>query len=468
MSDEVQSLTEVSEQIRTRQLSPVEVVEDALRRAEALNPVLNCYITVLAEPALAEAAEAERMIGRGDYRGPLHGVPVSVKDLFQTAGVRTTSGSRLRAGWVPDEDATAVRKLKEAGAILLAKANTFQFACSPPHPDYGPTRNPWNLARTTRGSSSGSASAVAAGIDYGSIGSDTGGSIRVPASFCGLAGLKPTFGRVSRFGMQRVSWTMDHAGPLARSVADLALLLDAVSGFDERDPQSIAFVPDRSPRPEGRLDGLTIGVIEEFFTEPALPEILTAVEAGVQVMAEGGATIQRISIPELTEDAMRAHGQIMWPEAAHVHQCSFPAQADLYSDFLQEHLAKARAVPAVEYLAGQAERERIRHRVKEIQQEIDLFVIPTSPVVATELESMEPGADPRLEELSGLGRWNSPFDLTGQPALTVPCGFSTEGLPIGLQIVGRDFADELVLHAGAVYQARTEWHLQRPMVNALE
>jgi aspartyl-tRNA(Asn)/glutamyl-tRNA(Gln) amidotransferase subunit A len=309
---------------------------------------------------------------------------------------------------------------------------------------------------------------VAAGIEYGSIGSDTGGSIRVPASFCGLAGLKPSFGRVSRFGMQQVSWTMDHAGPLARSVADLAILLDAVSGFDERDPQSVAFVPDRSPRPDGRLDGLTIGVIEEFFTEPALPEILTAVEAGVQVLAEAGATIQRISVPELTGDAMRAHGQIMWPEAAHVHRCWFPDQAELYSDFLQEHLAKAGTVPAVDYLAGLAERERIWHRVREIQREIDLFVLPTAPVVATELESMEPGADPRLEELSGLGRWNSPFDLTGQPALTVPCGFSADGLPIGLQIVGRDFADELVLHAGAAYQARTEWHLQRPVVNALD
>jgi aspartyl-tRNA(Asn)/glutamyl-tRNA(Gln) amidotransferase subunit A len=407
---------------------------------------------------------AEREISRGGYRGPLHGVPVSVKDIFQTAGVRTTSGSRLRAKWVPDEDATAVRKLKEAGAILLAKANTFQFACSPPHPDYGPTRNPWLLSRTTRGSSSGSAAAVAAGVDYGSIGSDTGGSIRVPASFCGLAGLKPTFGRVSRFGMQQVSWTMDHAGPLARSVADLALLLEVVSGFDARDPQSAAGGMTGSLPSEGRLDGVTIGLIDEFFVEPALPEILAAVEAGARVLGEAGATIRRVSIPELTEDAMRAHGQIMWPEVAHVHRDTFPAQAAEYSDFLQEHLAKARTAPAVDYLAGLAERDRIRHRIAEIQREFDLFVLPSSPVVATDLESMEPGADPRLEELSGLGRWNSPFDLTGQPALTVPCGFSAEGLPIGMQIVGRAFEDELVLHAGAAYQARTDWHHRHPTV----
>ncbi len=222
MSDEVRSLIDVADQIRTRQVSPVEIVEAALRRAEALNPLLNCYITVLAEQALAEAAEAERAIGRGDYIGPLHGVPVSVKDLFQTAGVRTTSGSRLRASWVPDEDATAVRKLKEAGAILLAKANTFQFACSPPHPDYGPTRNPWNLSRTTRGSSSGSASAVAAGIDYGSIGSDTGGSIRVPASFCGLYGLRPTHGRISVDGMMTQSTSFDTVGFFARDAETFA------------------------------------------------------------------------------------------------------------------------------------------------------------------------------------------------------------------------------------------------------
>lgn len=462
MGGKGQSLVEVAAQIRDGSVSPVEVVERAIERANELNPVLNCYITVLDEDARKAAISAEQELSAGTYRGPLHGVPVSVKDIFQSAGVRTTSGSRLRANWVPNEDAEVVRRLRTAGAILLAKANTFQFACSPPHPDFGPTRNPWNLARTTRGSSSGSAAAVAAGIDFGSIGSDTGGSIRVPAAFCGLTGLKPTFGRVSRYGMQQVSWTMDHAGPIARSVNDVSLLLDVISGPDPRDPQSRTGTIERGLPPKGRLDGVTIGIVDEFFGEPVLPEILTSVEAGIGVLVDAGASTRRLSIPELTEEAMQAHGQIMWPEVSHVHRETFPAQSEQYSEFLQEHLSKARALSAVDYLAGLEARDRIRRQVKEIQQDIDVFVLPTSPVVATELESMEPDADPRLDELSGLGRWNSPFDLTGQPALTVPCGLSKEGLPIGLQIVGRDFEDEIVLHVGRVFQDRTDWHLARP------
>ncbi|MEA2530020.1 MAG: aspartyl-tRNA(Asn)/glutamyl-tRNA(Gln) amidotransferase subunit, partial [Thermomicrobiales bacterium] len=262
--DEILGLVEVAQSIRQRERSPVEVVEEALGRAERLNPVLNAYITILPDQALAEARDAEQEIMRGGYRGPLHGVPVSVKDIFATRGIRTTAGSRVLADQVPDEDATVVRKLREAGAILIAKANTYQFACSPPHPDYGPTRNPWDLSRTTRGSSSGSAAAVAAGIDFGSIGSDTGGSIRIPAAFTGITGLKPTQGRVGRFGMQPVSWTLDHAGPLARSVADVAAIFAAIAGRDERDPGSIEGAEIRAISGGDRLDGLVVGVLTEF------------------------------------------------------------------------------------------------------------------------------------------------------------------------------------------------------------
>jgi aspartyl-tRNA(Asn)/glutamyl-tRNA(Gln) amidotransferase subunit A len=461
----VLQLVEVAERIRTRASSPVEVVEESLRRADELNPVLNAYITVLGERALAEARAAEREIVAGNYRGSLHGVPVSVKDIFATEGVRTTCGSRILADFVPDGDATVVRKLREAGAVLIAKANTFQFACSPPHPDFGPTRNPWDLSRTTRGSSSGSAAAVAAGIDYGSIGSDTGGSIRVPAAFTGIAGLKPTLGRVGRFGMQTVSWTMDHAGPLARSVADLAVLMAAVAGSDERDRLSIdaPFVADKVE--SERLDGLVFGVLTDFLGDGVEAEMRTAVESAIEVLRNLGGEIRYVSVPDLGEPALTAHGQIMWPEAAYCHREWYPSRLSDYTEFSQHRFAEARTVPAIDYLQGLEERRRIRSAVADVQRKIDLLVLPTAPMAATPLESMEPGADERLTELAALGTYNSPFDLTGQPAITVPCGFSREGLPVGLQIVGRDREDETVIRAAMGFQSGTDWHLCHPAVD---
>jgi aspartyl-tRNA(Asn)/glutamyl-tRNA(Gln) amidotransferase subunit A len=462
VTEEMLELVEVAHLIRTRAISPVEVVEGALRRAEGLNPALNAYITLLSEQALAEARDAEREIARGDYRGPLHGVPLSVKDIFSTRGILTTCGSRVLAAFVPEEDATVVERLRAAGGILVAKANTFQFACSPPHPDFGPTRNPWDLTRTTRGSSSGSAAAVAAGLDYGSYGSDTGGSIRVPAAFSGIVGLKPTYGRISRFGMQPVSWTLDHAGPLGRSVVDVAALFAAVAGPDTRDPNSI----DVGSSSSGDRDGLVIGVVSDFMGSDVEPEVLAAVQGAIGVLAGAGLTVKDVAIPELTKDALDAHGQIMWPEAAHCHRDWFPRLAEEYTTFSQRRFTEARAVPTVDYLRGLDERRRIQARVADIQREIDLFVQPTAPMVATPLESMEPDADERAEELTALGAWNSPFNLTGQPALTVPCGFSADGLPIGLQIVGRPGEDELMLHAGAVYQSQTDWHRRHPAIAA--
>jgi Asp-tRNA(Asn)/Glu-tRNA(Gln) amidotransferase A subunit family amidase len=468
LMDEILGLVEVAQSIRQRERSPVEVVEEALGRAERLNPVLNAYITILPDRALAEARDAEQEIMCGGYRGPLHGVPVSVKDIFATRGIRTTAGSRVLADQVPDEDATVVRKLREAGAILIAKANTYQFACSPPHPDYGPTRNPWDLSRTTRGSSSGSAAAVAAGIDFGSIGSDTGGSIRIPAAFTGITGLKPTQGRVGRFGMQPVSWTLDHAGPLARSVADVAAIFAAIAGRDERDPGSIEGAEIRAISGGDRLDGLVVGVLTEFTEGGVEPDVLAAVERGIAVLAELGSTLRPITVPELRQPAMTAHRQVMWSEAAHNHRALFPSRSHEYTEILQRRLADARAVPAIDYLHGLDERRRIKARVAEVQREVDLFVLPTAPMVATPLETVEPSGVDRKEELTALSTWNSPFDVTGQPALSVPCGFSRDGLPVGLQLVGRDREDELVLRAGAIFQAHTEWHRRHPDVGAQE
>lgn len=465
--DDLLGLTEVAHGLRERTLSPVEVVRQALDRAAIISPVLNAYITILGEQAMTEAQAAEQAIIDGEYRGPLHGVPVSVKDIYWTRRIRTTCGSRVLADFVPHDDAAVVSRLREAGAIIIAKANTYQFACSPPHPDFGATRNPWNLKRTTRGSSSGSAAAVASGIDYGSYGSDTGGSIRVPAAFCGITGLKPTLGRVSRYGMQPVSWTLDHAGPLARSATDLAVLFAAVSGPDGRDPGSIMRADTVTVGADGRLDGFVCGVIEDFMGDEVDAEILAAVEQAIDVLVDAGADIRRISIPDLRGAALAAHEQIMWPEAAHCHRDWYPRLAAEYTRHSQRHFAAAREVPAIAYLQGQEERRRIQARVAEMQREIDFLVLPTTPEVATPLERLDDDPDKLDADLVGVGAWNAPFDLTGQPAITLPCGFSGDGLPIGLQIVGRPFEDERVLHVGHVYQERTDWHSRHPHLQAL-
>jgi aspartyl-tRNA(Asn)/glutamyl-tRNA(Gln) amidotransferase subunit A len=459
---ELPDLLELADRIRRRDISPVEVVESCLRRVESLNPTLNAYITVMAASARSEAAQAEKEIGKGAYRGPLHGVPLSIKDIYWTRGVRTTSGSRILAHFVADEDATVVARLRRAGAVILAKANTYQFASSPPHPDFGGTRNPWNLERTTRGSSCGSAASVAAGLDFGSYGSDTGGSIRVPSSFTGITGFKPSYGLVSRHRMQAVSWTLDFAGPMGRSVADVAALLEAVAGPDSNDPATLALtLHARDLGGPNRLDGLTVGILRDFMGDAVASDVAAAVESAAFVLGNAGATVRPFTLPGFIEEALAAHGLIMWSELAHVHRGWFPERAAEYTAFSQERLAAGRQIPAIDYLHGLDERRRLQARMADAMSDFDLLVLPTAPMVATLHEDLYPDLD-RTAELTALGQWNSPFNLTGQPALTVPCGFSEERLPIGLQIVGRFGADALVLKAGKVYQSRSDWHRRHP------
>jgi aspartyl-tRNA(Asn)/glutamyl-tRNA(Gln) amidotransferase subunit A len=466
---EAEDLLLIAGRLRRREVSSIEVVESAIRRAERLSPVYNAYITLMAEEALAAAAVADREIAAGAYRGPLHGVPLSIKDIYWTKGTRTTCGSRVLASFVPDEDAAVVARLRQAGAVLLAKANTYQFACSPPHEDFGPTRNPWNLARTTRGSSCGSAAAVAAAIDFGSFGSDTGGSIRVPAAFTGIAGYKPSFGLVSRFGMQAVSRTLDHAGPMARSVADAVALLQAVAGYDERDPDTRfaerSDLPASIARGDGpsRLDGVRIGLLTDFLGARVDGEIETAVVEAAEMLAGIGASIDAVSIPEFAAEAMAAHRGIMWPEAARVHREWFARQPGDYTAFSREKLAEAQLVSAVDYLDALERRQRLRRVMVECQETFDLLLLPAAPMVAPALETTDPTED-RSTELEDLGTWNAPFNLTGQPALSVPAGFSRDDLPIGLQILGRAGEDALVLRAGQAFQEQTGWHRRRPTV----
>ncbi|HVX29793.1 MAG TPA: amidase [Nitrolancea sp.] len=456
-------LTATAARVAARDISPVELTLAALRAIDQLEPSLNAYITVLREDALATARRAESEIAAGTYRGPLHGIPLSVKDLFATKGIRTTAGSRALRDYVPDENAAVVDRLTAAGSIILGKTNMLEFAYASVHPDYGPTRNPWDLSKTTSGSSGGSAASTVAGVDYGSFGSDTGGSVRIPASFCGVCGMKPSYGLISRFGVQALSWTLDHVGPFARTVRDLALLLEAVAGHDPRDPQSAdRSVPIYQRQLTERLDGLRIGVISNFMDEGVDAEIREAVSRAVDVLRDAGATIGERAIPELEDDALSAEMGILLPEASYCHRDLFDRHQADYSETVLERLQAGRELPAVAYIAALEKRDVLRDVIRGYQSDFDLLVMPTTPMVATPLESTTLQVGEDEEDLGSLIRMTAPFDVTGQPALSLPCGFSSSGLPIGLQIVGRDFEDGTVLRAGHAYQLRSDWHRRRP------
>jgi len=458
-------LSEVSSLIRDRKVSPVELVDAALRRVDELNPVLNAYITVLATDGRRNAEIAEREIAAGRYRGPLHGVPVSVKDIYWTRGIRTTAGSRVLAQFIPTDDATVVRRLQEAGAIVIAKANTLEFAYASVHPDYGPAKNPWNLTRTASGSSSGSAVAVASRMDFGSFGTDTGGSIRLPASYCGVVGFKPTYGRVSRYGIVPLSYALDHAGPLGRSVRDVALLLSAVAGADSLDPTaSPVAAPVYQDVLADRLDGMTIALVTNFMGSDVDADVLEAVTQAVAVLAEAGATVREMAIPELEGDVPQARTHITQAEASHFHREWIEPHERDYSDLVRARLRAGLELSAVRYVEATEVRNRTIRRLREIQQSVDLLVLPTAPAAAPPQEGTIPAHEVsrREAELKNLVRRTSPFNLTGQPALSVPCGFSRDGLPVGMQIVGRDFEETRVLSAGHAFQTRTDWHRRRP------
>ncbi len=458
-------LFETSASIARRDLSPVQLVESALHRIEALNPILNAYITVLADQAMLDARRAEREIAAGRHLAPLHGIPVSVKDLFATCGVRTTAGSRVLADSVPTEDAGLVRRLREAGAVIVAKANMLEFAYAAVHPDYGPTKNPWDVTKTASGSSGGSAAAVAAGMDFGSFGSDTAGSIRIPASFCGVTGLKPTFGRVSRSGMQLLSWSLDHAGPFGRSARDVALLLHAVAGHDPRDRFSANVpVPNWLDTLTERLDGVKVGLVANFMKRTLDPEIRAGVEHAVGVLTEAGAEVREITIPELERDAVDPVMQILLPEATHLHRGWLDDRHVDYSQTVLKRLRAGREVSAVAYFEARDASDRLQDQVNEVQGNVDLLVLPTMPVVATPLDETTVEVKPDEEGLTALNRMVAPFNLTGQPALSLPCGFTRAGLPIGLQLVARHFEEGIALRVGHAFQLRTDHHRRRPSV----
>jgi aspartyl-tRNA(Asn)/glutamyl-tRNA(Gln) amidotransferase subunit A len=463
------SVTELARMIATKAVSPVEVVRAHLDRVAALDGTLKSFVTVCDDAALdaARAAEAELMAGR--IAGPLHGVPIGLKDLFETAGVRTTGGSKILADFVPAEDCTVVTRLRDAGAIVLGKLNMHEFAYGPEglNDHYGHVRNPWDGAthRIAGGSSSGSGAAVAAGLVPAALGSDTGGSIRIPASLCGITGIKPTYGRASRAGVLPLAWSMDHVGPMCRTAADCAVMLRAMSGYDPRDPStSVLPVPDYTTALTGDVKGLRVGLLKAFFLEAAAPEVRAAVERAAAQLREMGAVVDEVDLQTVAEVA-GASFAVVATEALAYHAEWMRTRAGDYQPDVRERLRMGAFVSGVHYVRGQQVRALVRREVDEALARRDVLLAPTTPLAATVLgESRAALGDGTADVRAALIRLTRPFNFTGHPACSVPCGFTADGRPLGMQFVGRPFDEATVLRAADAYQRATDWHTRRPAV----
>ena len=448
------SLAELSTLIARRKVSPIAVTEAVLDRIEALDPLLNTFITVTGESARAEARTAEAEIARGAYRGPLHGIPVSLKDLFLTAGVLTTAGSRILGDFVPDRDATVVRRLKTSGAIVVGKTNMMEFAYGEVHSDFGPSRNPWNPEYGTAGSSSGSGAAVAAGLGFSSVGSDTGGSIRGPAAFCGIVGLKPTYGLVSRSGVVPLSWSLDHMGPMTRTVRDAAILLDGIAGHDPADPTSARQTPPSYAatldQPAGRRP--IVGVANLDDADGVTPEVRQAVDAAAAAARALGCEIRQVTLPH-TRQAPRVLLAMIYAEASAYHIPWLRDRAEEYSAHTRERLELGALLPASVYLRAQRVRAVIVAAYRDLFRQIDVLLLPESAVPSYRLDaaSPEPVSEGGDDIQAGL-RFGAPFNLTGQPVITLPSGATPEGLPIGVQLVGRPFSEPELLQVAALLE----------------
>lgn len=452
------SIAEAAAGYRRRAFSPVEVTRALLERIERLDPVLHAFVTVTGDRAMAEARDAEARLVRGDDASPLLGIPVAHKDIYATAGIRTTAGSALLTDWSPDRDATAVTRWQEAGTVMLGKLITHEFAIGIQWPGehLPPACNPWDVERIPSGSSSGSGAALAAGLCMGATGSDTGGSIRGPAAFCALTGLKPTYGRASRAGVVSLSWSLDHVGPMARSAYDCALLLQPLAGYDPLDPASAtAAVDDYTARIDDGVRGLRIGVPRRYFFDEVTPEVAEAIEEALRLFRSLGAEVREVDIPSI--EAANAGILIMLVEAFAYHQDDLRDRPELFGRVAGRMFRAGGLFTGGEYLQAQRLRSRLREDVAAVFREVDLLVTTVAPEPATTFE--ETYATPRRRQSLTI-----PFNMTGSPALALPSGFTDGGLPLGMQIVGPAFSEALVLRAGHAYQRETDWHLRRPPI----
>jgi aspartyl-tRNA(Asn)/glutamyl-tRNA(Gln) amidotransferase subunit A len=467
------SILELGERFRQRSLSPVELTKDCLARIARLDPAIHAFITVTSDSALDQARRAEAEIARGDWRGPLHGIPLAVKDLIDTAGVRSTAGSALFQNRIPREDAEVVRRLQHAGAVLLGKQNLHEFAYggSSVIGYYGAVHNPWNLAHIAGGSSGGSAAAVAAGFGYGAIGTDTSGSIRQPAALCGVVGLKPTYGRVSARGVIPLAPSLDHIGPIAARVEDVAVILDAIAGFDPggldpvgldrnddpHDPASRRVpAPDYARALRQKPGPLRIGVPRSFFYEELDPEVAAATDNALQVLGAMAGDMREIELPVPTDRSLQS-------AEAYAYHAEFIARTpELYEPETLRRIESGRNLSARDIPELRNQLQTTRREIVGVFENVDVLVTPTTPVVAPTIARLLQDRDQlRARELVLL-RNTRPFNIWGLPAVSVPCGFTAAGLPMGLQISGPHWQEGRVLQLAYAYERATAWHLRQP------
>jgi aspartyl-tRNA(Asn)/glutamyl-tRNA(Gln) amidotransferase subunit A len=436
------SISEVSELVRAQEVSPVELTESCLARIEELNPKINAFITVTAEQAIQQAREAETEIRKGMWRGPLHGIPISLKDLIDTAGVRTTAGSQLFKDRVPDENAVVASRLREAGAVLVGKTNLHEFAYggSSLVSYFGAVRNPWDLERIAGGSSSGAAAAVSTGMCYAGIGTDSAGSVRMPAALCGVVGLKPTYGRVSTRGVLPLAWSYDHVGPITRTARDAALVLQAISGYDDQDPGSVPMADgDFTATLERDTSALRLGVARQFFFEGLDPQIDQAMERSLSVLNKLTGVCVEVRVPADTDYTVHTC------EAYVYHSKFLEDSSSLYQPDTLRRVRSGEKTNVADYIQKRRELERFRHAAATIYREVDVIVTPSTPILPPRIAELEKDPKELRRKETLLLRNARPFNILGVPAISLPCGFSDEGLPIGLQLSGRPGEEALLL-----------------------
>ncbi len=457
------TITEISEGIASKQLSPVDVTSAMLQRIEQRDSRLKSYATVMTEQAMAAARAAEREINAGTYRGPLHGVPIAVKDLCFTKGVRTMGAAKVLADHIPTFDGTVIAKLKAAGAILLGKLNLTEGAMGGYNPEFNIPKNPWNPDRWTGSSSSGSGVATAAGLCFGSLGSDTGGSIRFPAASCGIVGIKPTWGRVSRYGVLALAESMDHVGPMTRSVADAAIMLEAIAGYDPNDPTSLPNpVPNMLEGIGQDLQGIRVGFDENYATNGIDVELADAVRAGVGVLANQGAEIVEVELPDVDE-YVAAWPTLCATEAVAAHAATYPSQRDAYGPWFRGWLDMGAKVTGAEYAKANNLRAACTGHLRKVFTEIDVLVCPSmsAPPHAITPEILYGAYEPRHPKFQ---RFTVPFNYNGAPTLSVPCGINSDGLPLSIQFVGKHLTEPLLCRVGHAYEYATPWRDHHPDV----
>ena len=461
------SAGDLSKLVQNKEISPVEIIEAHLTRIDATEPVLNSFITLLADEARGAALQAEKDIQAGRYKGPLHGIPVALKDLYNTGGVRTTSGSRIFDNFIPTEDCTVAAKFQQAGAILVGKLNMHPFAYGPTgeNLDYGHMHNPWNPDMVTGGSSGGSGSAAAAGQCTITTGSDTGGSIRIPAALCGIVGLKPTYGLVSRHGLTALSWSLDHPGPMTRTVEDAAITMNVIAGHDPKDVASAKVdIPDYTSALTGDIKGLRIGIVKEYFETPLDPQVRKAVMDAIGLLESMGAEVKEVSYPMFNQ-SQAISSTVLMSEATAYHRDLLEKDGHQIYEPVRQRLEAGLFISAAEYLRAQQARTIFDNQGRRLLDDVDLLAGPTEPVTAPRIMASKVMAgEQEVGVVGALTQYTRPYNINGFPAISVPCGFSDENMPIGLQLAGKPFDELTVLRAAHAYERATDWHTRRPPV----